>query len=274
MTTERLKYIFGTIADREVYNEHYAHPWIDDELIYCTDGHMLLCLANEDGRDLAVTVNNPEHPMNARKILELPLPSHDEDYYITLDEMRKAKDKCRIHGVVLPDKRAKKVARVLSLFGLDAGLFYVDNNRLVFPIHNHGITGALMVLGIQVREPDVTEPLECTCTNEMTKFPGAWWDDDKGEENLAKYLEEDRIAEEEYNKKNFDVYEMIVVKHAFVNVRAHDLKEARAIAERHMYRLSYGDPEVEGYIMTCAFDARKNSEEYYDATGRHKFEKE
>ena len=270
MTQERLSYIFNQIANEGNFPPSYASPWVDGDLIYATNGHILLCLKNEHDRDKVFTDNGVKHP-NARAIFSLKELNKGSDYYLPLTEL----DRIKVLGEMLGKKIHKNVATQLAhicrLFGMEAAIVHPIGSMFVVALHDdEGLMGAICAMSNASREDGCD--LLYRDTESMTTLPDVWCDDDKGEAYYHKCLEDERKAEEEYNKENFDVFVVTLKKTMDVCVRARSETEAEEIAIANADDWDFDCVEVDGVEESCRYNECDNFYHYYDKDGEQDWE--
>lgn len=271
MTTERLKYIFAQIADKENLFTGYATPWIfEDDRIYATDGNLLLCLENTEGRDKAFTDNGAVHP-NVKRFI----PPFDGDFkanhYIKLESLENFDGYCDLAGTSITDRNAKKAAKILRLFGMKGAVFgKTDHNRIIFEIiDSDNVTGMLLCVD-ERKESNTTLLFHDTILRPMgAKLYDALINEERGEKYFQKCLEQDKKEQEEYEKENFTVFEVTLTRSRTICVKAETEAEAKNIALNNAYYIDFdNDFDVDGCEESCKFDLCDSYDHYFDRNGK------
>lgn len=284
MTTERLQYIFNQIVNPRHLQVRYQSPWIyDDGRIYATDGYILLCLKNKDGRALAVKddVTMRLNPMDgsSKFAAELIPPfgekTLDAGSYVSIDELEGFEGFGELSGVILTEKTARKLARIFRLFGMDGVCFDVpEKNRLMFDIlDSRGVTGKILCAGYDEKEVDAT-PLAYLDCHLLETLSGAFIGYEKGERYYRECLVQDEITKERVEKENFKVFKVTLVQSKTICVRADGEVDATRIALDNAYLLSFdGGEDVEECVESCKFDEEAYFDGYYTDKGKQNWEK-
>lgn len=272
MTTERLKYIFDQITDGKRLFAGYATPWIsEDGRIYATDGYLMLCLENTEGRDKAFTDNGSAHP-NVKGFI----PPFDGDfkvnYYIKLDSLEGLKGYCDLAGTSISDEKAERIAKILRLFGMEGAVFgKTDHNRIIFEIvDSDKVTGMLLCVDDR-KEANATLLFTDTTLNPIkAKLYDALINEESGEKYFQKCLEQDKKDQEEYDRENFTVFEVTLTRSRTICVKAETEEDAKRIARDNAYYVDFdGEIEVEQCEESCKYDSCDIFSKYYDEKGKH-----
>lgn len=271
MTDERLKYIYNQVCSKDDLRPGWQTPWIDGDLIYATDGHVLLCLKNVDERDRAFEDNGEKHS-NARAIYILG-KNNTQEVYVELDELDKIETVGLLLGRKLSARTAKKVAHLLRLFGMEAAFVRLYDNMFEFELYNEGGPfGA--VCGMCNAGDAEPVPIPFKTDVEAYYYHLAMCDDNRGLVYYHKCIEEERKAEAEYNKENFDVYLVTLKKSATICVRARSEEEAEKIAIDNVDDWDFDCTEIDSYEESCRDSACNFYEHYYDENGEQDWEEE
>ena len=273
MTQDRLSYILKQIANKSNFPAGYASPWVDGDLIYATNGTLLLCLKNEHERDKTFVDNGAKHP-NARTSFALEENS-SEKAYVELDDL----DKIQEHeiglllGKKISGKCARKAVHLLRLFGLKSAFVKLHKSMFEFDLYGEdGLFGALCCMCNVGKLEPVPVPFRTNVETYYYQF--ALCDDDRGQAYYHKCLEEERKAEAEYNKENFDVYVVTLKKTTSICVRAKSYEEAEKIALDKVDDWDFHDsPEVDCYEESCRDNECNYYVHYYDKDGKQDWDK-
>lgn len=275
MTTERLKYIFDQITDGKRLFAGYATPWIfEDDRIYATDGSLMLCLENKEGRDGAFTDNGAVHP-NVKGFI----PPFDGDFkanhYLKLDALETFDGLCNLAGTSISDKNARRIARILRLFGMEEAVFgKTDHNRIIFEIiDGDNVTGMLLCVD-ECKESNTTLLFHDTILRPMgVKLYDALINEERGEKYFQKCLEHDKKDQEEYDRENFTVFEVTLTRSRTICVKAETEEDAKRIARDNAHYVDFdGEIEVDECEKSCKYDSCDIFSKYYDEKGKHDWE--
>lgn len=272
MTEAILKYIFDQLTDKKQLFAAYATPWIfEDGRIYATDSSLLLCLENTEGRDKAFTDNGAAHPN-----VEGFIPPFNDDFkancYVKLDALESFEGYCDLAGTSISDEKAKIIAKILRLFGMEGVVFgKTDHNRLIFEIVDGDKITGMLLCADQAKETNATLHFINTELKPMkSKLYDALINGDKGEEYHKKCLEKDKIEQEEYDRKNFSTFEVTLIRSKTICVKAESEEEAEKIALDNAYYIDFDDTcEVEACEESCRYDCCDTYHHYFDEKGKH-----
>lgn len=287
MTQERLEYIFRQVtAPRDSPLTGMHTPWTENGCIYATNARVMLVLENKDGRDGAFVPDGEKHPQGQliytldevrRKVYVC------DDYYVRLDELESLGSLSgtgglgEIGGLLIRDTEATAAARVCRLLGMEAAIIYTDRSYAVITLcDGRGITGFLLMMSCSKDCDLPRRPLACRAVEGMEDLDGAWMDSGStlGEAYYRRCLEEDARIEEEYNKANFDVYEVTLKKTVTVCVRARSEEEAGEIAMESVADWDFDCMEVEGIEENRRYNVCDYHDRYYDKNGSHDWDEE
>lgn len=272
MEKARLQYIFKEVVAKETdYRIGMSSPWIVEDKIYATDGHVLLMLESDAARNKAVVDNGARHP-NAPAIIAGIEPDIERQY-IRLEGLENLSQNIKLLDVILSPGVAMQVAKVLRLFGLDTVRLYKRNSmQLGFDIIDESgeVTGVLICIGLAKGSP-FGSIIECS----TEALEGYTCDDVKGKSIMAAYKKLEKKMEREYNKKNFRCYEVTLALYTTLCIKAHTYEEAKEIALREVDATSDFDesnPEVDHYEESCRYNVEDLYEHYYDENGEQNWE--
>lgn len=274
MTDERLKYIFSQVirSDRDQPYAGMGSPWIEGDLIYATDGGVLLCLKNKDGRDRAFEDDGTKHP-HASTIFALE-ENNSEEVYVDLEDFDRLETVGRLLGRKISHENAGKTAHLLRLFGMTSAFVKLHGNMFEFDIYDEdGKTGALCCMCNAGKSKPA--PIPTRSDVETYYYHFAMCDDSRGLAYYHKCLDDDRKAKEMNDKENFDVFVVTLKKCATICVKARTIEEAEKIAVDNISDWDFnGSAEMDCYEESCRNNEMDYRDHYYDESGEQDWDED